>query len=46
MRHAIADLRLDRLDVIHAGEHSFPLAENIQAVSMRRLLTDIGGLDQ
>lgn len=45
MRNAIADLRLDRLDVIHAGEHSFPLAENIQAVSMRRLLTDNGALD-
>jgi predicted AAA+ superfamily ATPase len=45
MRSAIADLGLDRLDVIHAGEHSFPLAGNIQAVSMGRLLTDIGGLD-
>jgi uncharacterized protein len=45
MRNAIADLGLDRLDVIHAGEHSFPLAENIQAVAMRRLLTDIGDVD-
>ncbi|WP_295888198.1 ATP-binding protein [uncultured Thiohalocapsa sp.] len=45
MRHAIADLGLDRLDVIHAGEHSFPLAERIQALSMRRLLTDIGPLE-
>jgi hypothetical protein len=45
MRNAIADLGLDRLDVIHAGEHSFPLGENIQAASMRRLLTDLQALD-
>jgi hypothetical protein len=41
MRHAIADLGLARLDVIHAGEHSFPLAENSQAIAMGRLLTDL-----
>jgi predicted AAA+ superfamily ATPase len=41
MRNAIADLRLDRLDIIHAGEHSFPLAANIRAVAVRRLLTDV-----
>lgn len=41
MRIALADLRLDRLDVIHAGGHTFPLADRIRAVSLRRLLGDV-----
>ena len=40
MRHAMADLRLDRLDVIHAGEESFPLADGVRAVAFSRLLED------
>lgn len=40
MRHAMTDLRLDRLTVIHAGEHSFPLAERIRALSINQL-TDL-----
>ncbi len=41
MRVAMADLRLDNLDVIHAGENSFPLTEKIRAVSISRLLEDL-----
>ncbi|VGO15563.1 hypothetical protein PDESU_04148 [Pontiella desulfatans] len=44
MRHALADLKLDRLDVLHAGDHTFPLAENIRAVSIKHLLNDIAPL--
>lgn len=39
MRIALKDLRLDRLDVIHAGAQTFPLAERIRAVALPRLLT-------
>lgn len=41
MRHALADLKLTQLDVIHAGEHSFPMADGISAVALGRLLDDI-----
>jgi len=41
MRSALSDLKLKRLDVIHAGENSFPLGEKIRAVSRQRLLVDI-----
>ena len=41
MRSALKDLALDCIDVVHAGERSFPLTEQIRAVSYRRLLEDI-----
>jgi predicted AAA+ superfamily ATPase len=41
MHVALADLRLERLDVIHAGESTFPLAPKIRAVAARRILTDL-----
>ncbi len=41
MHSAFETLDLERLDVIHAGEHSFPLGEGICAVSFRRLYEDI-----
>jgi predicted AAA+ superfamily ATPase len=41
MRSAIENLGLDGLDVIHAGTETFPLGEQIRAVSMSRILTDI-----
>lgn len=41
MHIALADLRLDRLDVIHTGEHTFPLGENVRAVSILRLQEDL-----
>jgi hypothetical protein len=44
MRAALADLRLDRLDVIHAGTSTFPLAPGIRAVASSRLLEDIAPL--
>jgi hypothetical protein len=40
MRLALEDLGLDRLEVIHAGDRSFPLAAKIRAVSWRRLFSD------
>jgi hypothetical protein len=40
MRHALADLDLDRLVVVHAGDDAFPLAERIDAVPAARLLID------
>lgn len=41
MRHALADLGLDRLDVINAGERTFPLGDRIRAVALIRLLDDL-----
>ena len=41
MHVALADLKLEGLDVLHAGEHTFPLAPRIRAVAGRRLLQDI-----
>ncbi len=41
MRIAAQDLRLDSLDVVHAGRHTFPLAEGIRAVSIDRMLADV-----
>ena len=44
MSVAIRDLKLDRLDVIHAGETTFPLAESVRAVAAQRLLEDVAPL--
>ena len=41
MRVALDDLRLERLDVIHAGERTFPLAERVRAVALARVLRDV-----
>ncbi|MBI4950414.1 MAG: ATP-binding protein [Myxococcales bacterium] len=41
MHVALADLGLERLDVIHAGEHTFPLGERMRAVALGRVLTDV-----
>lgn len=41
MRTALTDLKLDRLDVIHAGQHSFPMAERIRAVPLPRIWADL-----
>jgi predicted AAA+ superfamily ATPase len=41
IRTALADLKLDRLDVIHAGEPTFPLAERVRAVALGRLYEDL-----
>jgi predicted AAA+ superfamily ATPase len=41
MRNSLADLRLRRLDVIHAGKDTFPLDKKIRAVALVRLLVDL-----
>jgi len=41
MRRALADLKLGRLFVVHAGTETFPLQKNITAVAIHRLLSDI-----
>jgi len=41
MRSALSDLKLQRLDLIHAGDKTFPLSENIRAVAVTRLLDDL-----
>jgi len=41
MRIALKDLRLQRLDVIHAGDDTFPMAPKIRAVAAHRILQDI-----
>lgn len=44
MRTALADLGLDRLEVIHAGDETFPLAGGIRAVAATRLRLDLESL--
>ncbi len=44
MKAALRDLRLERIDVIHAGEKTFPLSERIRAVPAVRLLEEVGSL--
>lgn len=41
MKQAVSDLRLRNLQVIHAGEKTFPLAKKIRAVASSRLLQDL-----
>ena len=41
MRSAVTDLELHSLDVIHAGEETFPLAKGIRAVAAVRMLEDL-----
>jgi predicted AAA+ superfamily ATPase len=41
MRHAVRDLGLRRLDVIHAGDRTFPMGDRIRAVALSRLLKDL-----
>jgi predicted AAA+ superfamily ATPase len=41
MKSAIASLRLDHLDVIHAGRRTFALSPDIRAVAAADLLTAI-----
>lgn len=45
MHTALSDLKLDRLEVVHAGEHTFPLTESIRALSLSRLLEDLEPLE-
>lgn len=38
---ALEDLKLDRIDVIHPGAHSFPLSEKIWATAISKLADDL-----
>ena len=42
MHAARTTLGLDSLNVVHAGEHSFPLGDGIQATSISRVFEEIG----
>lgn len=46
MHIAMADLGLERLDVVYPGEETFRMAEQIRAVGLSRLLSDIAPLDE
>ena len=41
MRSALRDLELAELTVIHAGDHSFPMTENVRAVAAGRLMEEL-----
>lgn len=41
MRSALSDLKLTRLDVIHAGEKTFALGPKMRAVACSQLLSDL-----
>jgi predicted AAA+ superfamily ATPase len=41
MRIALEDLRLERIDVLHAGRETFPLADRIRAVATHRIWSDL-----
>lgn len=41
MRVALDDLRLDSIDVLHAGVDTFPLTERIRAVAADRQCEDL-----
>jgi uncharacterized protein len=44
IRHALDDLDLDRVLVIHAGERSYPMTDKVGALSARALLSQgLGG---
>jgi len=41
MRSALEDLKLKRIEVVHAGDRTFPLAPRIRAVAFSRILEDL-----
>lgn len=41
MHIVLKDLNLRRLDVVHAGDHTYPLTERIQAVAFSRIQSDL-----
>ncbi len=41
MHVALEELRLSRLEVVHAGSRSFPLTRKIRALALNRLLEDV-----
>lgn len=41
MYTVLEDLKLDRLDVVHAGPYTFPLAEGVRALPLSRIYEDL-----
>lgn len=41
MRSALSDLKLNRLDVFHAGEETFQIGQGIRAIALIRMLKDL-----
>lgn len=41
MRTALSDLNLQRLFIVHAGEHSFDMAKNVRAIAISHLLDEV-----
>ena len=41
MRLALLDLKLDSLNVVHAGDRSWPMGERLRAIAFQRLLEDV-----
>jgi predicted AAA+ superfamily ATPase len=41
MRIALADLGLDTLDIVHAGDDTYPLSDRIRALAISRVTTDL-----
>jgi hypothetical protein len=41
MKSALTDLKLKRLDIIHAGEETFMIERKVRAVALSRLLKEI-----
>lgn len=44
IRNALEDLKLKRVDVVHAGETTFMLAPKVRAVAFARILEDVAPL--
>lgn len=42
MRSALADLKLEEVIAVHAGDESYLLSKRVRAVSAHRLDSDIG----
>ncbi len=45
-RTALADLGLERVDVVHAGAETYPLSAGIRALAAARILDDLKPLDR
>jgi predicted AAA+ superfamily ATPase len=44
MHAALTDLKLDAIDVVHAGDNTYPLSERVRAVAAVRVLEDVNPL--
>ncbi len=44
MRSALESLRLEHLDIVHAGTQTYPLADRVRALALGRLWQDLAAL--